>query len=118
VVALAGGARVVVPDAAARPGEEIRFAVRADRMTVAAAARLNAVGSGDAVLADGSSGAIFASVASVEYQGAWIKLGLASPDAEEVCVLVSEAEFDARPVAPGDRVEARWRAASAHVLGG
>ncbi len=96
-VRLADGSALAVPGAPAGP---VRVAVRTDRLRL------------DADLPNRLAGRITA----VEYHGLHVRLGLAGPDGEDHAILLTEAAFFARPVAPGDSVVAGFAPEDAHPL--
>jgi putative spermidine/putrescine transport system ATP-binding protein len=61
-------------------------------------------------------GAVEALVRAVEYTGTGFALTLAGAGADDLTVLLDEAEYRARPAAPGDRVGLTWAAADARPL--
>ncbi|MEJ0017832.1 MAG: ABC transporter ATP-binding protein [Acetobacteraceae bacterium] len=83
------------------PSDRGLIAVRADRC------RLGAVGAGPHV-----SGR----VAAVEYQGAMVRVALATDRGEEASALLPDGDFYARPVEPGDAATLVWSERDAHVL--
>jgi putative spermidine/putrescine transport system ATP-binding protein len=87
---------------------EGRFAVRNDHVRIAAGA-------------DAEDGAcsLAGTVVDIEYQGAYVVLGLQARDAAgptNVSVMLPEAQFLARRPAPGDRVGLSWAREHAHRL--
>jgi putative spermidine/putrescine transport system ATP-binding protein len=83
-----------------------KLAVRNDHMRIAPA------GAGEPAGLPGT-------VTDVEYQGSYVLLGLAARDAagaSSVSVMLPEAQFVARPYAPGDAVHLSWAGADAHPL--
>jgi putative spermidine/putrescine transport system ATP-binding protein len=85
-----------------------KLAVRNDHMLIAPATpgRLD-------------DGTLPGTVTDVEYQGTYVLLGLHARDAtgtHEVSVMLPEAQFAARPYAPGDAVELSWLHDNAHPL--
>ena len=85
-----------------------KLAVRNDHMLIAPAQGALAVGS-----------TLPGTVTDVEYQGTYVLLGLRAKDAagaREVSVMLPEAQFVARPYAPGDSVELSWLHDNAHPL--
>ena len=110
-----GDARFRVPAAGHAIGEEAAFVVRADRIVIGERAkRLQAVG------AEISPGAPFntvaATVASLEYHGASVRLRLAASGLDDFTVTLGESQYDAWPVAVGDPVAASWATADVHLL--
>ena len=101
----AGAGVFHLPDAEGALGSRIDFTVRADKIGLAR---------------DGQSlqsrNHLPARVRSVEYQGAWVQVGLEADCADEFSVSISEGDFDSAPVAVGDRVTASWETADAHRL--
>jgi putative spermidine/putrescine transport system ATP-binding protein len=83
------------------PTDRGLIAIRADRC------RLGAIGGGPYV-----SGR----VAAVEYQGAMVRVAVATDAGEEASALLSDGDFYARPVAPGDAATLVWSDRDAHVL--
>jgi putative spermidine/putrescine transport system ATP-binding protein len=103
----AGEGRFLVPKPDLDPGELVFFAVRNDKISIASKA-------GDE---DMPGSRMPGTVHSVEYQGAWVQVGLDAPDAEEFTVMLNESTFYADPVAVGDRVAATWSVDDVHLLG-
>ena len=83
------------------PTDRGLIAVRADRC------RLGATGAGPYV-----SGR----VAAVEYQGAMVRVAVATDAGEEASALLPDGDFYARPVEPGDAATLVWSDRDAHVL--
>jgi putative spermidine/putrescine transport system ATP-binding protein len=86
------------------PSQRGLIAVRADRCRLAAAP---GAGVGPSV-----SGRI----AAVEYQGAMVRVALATDGGEEASALLPDNDFYARPVSPGDAATLMWSERDAHVL--
>jgi putative spermidine/putrescine transport system ATP-binding protein len=85
-----------------------KVAVRADRLRLGGPAR----DSHDAASRAGS-------VVAVEYQGTYVQIAVAPAGAEPGppwTVTLSDADFDAAPVAPGEAVTVWWSPAEAHPL--
>ena len=55
-------------------------------------------------------------VAAVEYQGAMVRVALATEGGEEAAALLPDGDFYARPVEPGDVATLMWSERDAHVL--
>jgi putative spermidine/putrescine transport system ATP-binding protein len=55
-------------------------------------------------------------VAAVEYQGAMVRVALATDGGEEASALVPDGDFYARPVEPGDVAALVWSERDVHVL--
>ncbi len=110
------GARFRVPSRAARPGETMAFALRADKVGLGQRVeQLKAVG---AELSDAPPvNRLSATVAAVEYQGAAVQVRLHAEGCDEFAVSLGESRFFAQPVAIGDRVEASWTEGDVHPLG-
>ncbi len=102
----ADGGRFRVPRTDAEIGAPIIFVVRSDKVEV---------GKGDAALRRVDN-RLPGTVRSVEYQGAWVQIGLEASDIDEFTVMLNESEFYANPISAGDRVVATWAAADVHVL--
>ncbi|MEK7687820.1 MAG: ABC transporter ATP-binding protein [Pseudomonadota bacterium] len=106
------GGHNVIPAAVARApampgrGGGSLVAIRADRMTVQAGA------SGEIGVSSLSGVA-----RSVEYLGATVQVGIDVAGLETLSAVISEARFDASPVAPGQPVVLSWRPEDVHVLG-
>ena len=96
IVALADGSAIVLPEA---PPGPVRVAVRTDRMK----------------LESGLPNQVAGEVTAVEYHGLHVRLGFAALG-EAHSILLSEAEFAARPVSLGDRVVAGFTQDDAHLL--
>jgi putative spermidine/putrescine transport system ATP-binding protein len=109
-VKLAGGrwAEFNEPNGAA-PNRTVHFSVRRDRI------KLVPAGGSDAKL---SVNSITGRVRATEYQGSWVKITLEGTGSDEFVVNLPDSEFFARPVKPGDAVEAHWSADEVHVLKG
>jgi putative spermidine/putrescine transport system ATP-binding protein len=82
-------------------GSQGPIAVRADRC------RLGLVGDGPHV-----SG----TVTAVEYQGAMVRVALATDPGDEASALVPDSLFYERPVEPGDKTTLVWSERDAHAL--
>ena len=78
------------------------YAVRADRLKLAAAAPAGAASS--------------ATVTDVEYQGMTVHVAMIRKDGTELLATLPEAEFDRAPVQVGDTVEVAWQPADRHEL--
>ncbi|WAP68312.1 ABC transporter ATP-binding protein [Jiella pelagia] len=78
------------------------YAVRADRLKLAAAAPAGAASS--------------ATVTDVEYQGMTVHVAMTRKDGTELLATLPEAEFDRAPVQVGDTVEVAWQPADRHEL--
>lgn len=90
-----GGRYAFAPRAKVRAGQEIRFAVRRDKIR----------------LEQGQSAvdnALPGKVINVEYQGTFVKVELSTPQTEEFVAYLPEADFFANPFHFGDQVVARW----------
>jgi putative spermidine/putrescine transport system ATP-binding protein len=105
------GGHNVLPAAVARvrahdSGEAATFvAIRADRITLQ---------SGTAPVDANSLSGI---TRSVEYLGATVQVGIDVAGLEPLSAVLSEARFDANPVAPGQPVVLSWTPKDVHVLG-
>jgi putative spermidine/putrescine transport system ATP-binding protein len=55
-------------------------------------------------------------VASVEYQGPLVRVGMLAESGDELSALLPDHAFHARPLAPGDATVLSWPAAAAHDL--
>jgi len=86
------------------PSSRGLIAVRADKTSLSR----TALPAGDTALP--------ATVRSVEYQGTYVLLTLASEPVPELNVMLPEAQFDAAPWQPGDSACAHWEAADIHPL--
>jgi putative spermidine/putrescine transport system ATP-binding protein len=84
------------------PSEHGLIAVRADRC------RLDVM--------PGAGPSVSGRVAAVEYQGAMVRVALATDGGEEASALVSDGDFYASPVEPGDTATLVWSERDAHVL--
>ena len=100
------GGHNVLPAAVARArGDAPLVAIRADRMAVRATA------SGE-VGASSISGV----ARSVEYLGSTVQVGIEVVGLEPLSAVVTEANFDASPVRPGQAVVLSWKPEDVHVL--
>jgi putative spermidine/putrescine transport system ATP-binding protein len=79
------------------------IAVRADRLKLT-------------LPATHSPSKLSATVRSVEYQGTHLQITLAAPDATELTATLSEAEYDATPVNPGEAAAVDWSDRDVHRL--
>jgi putative spermidine/putrescine transport system ATP-binding protein len=96
-------------------GSVVHVAIRGDRMHInRAGQRLRAVGSGNGL--GPSRESLQSRVASVEYQGAVVKLRLEADWCEEASVTLSDRSFYTAPVAEGDTVAVGWNDADAHIV--
>ena len=100
----AGNFRVPADDLA--EGKDVAFAVRSDKISVGA--QVGKVG----------ENAVAGRIRSIEYQGAWVKLGLDADDMDELTVVLAEDIFDAGPVAIAEPVVASWQTRDIHILSG
>ena len=87
-------------------GEEVVFAVRSDKITIAQQ------------LGESPHNSIVGQVRSVEYQGAWVKLGLDTDEIDELTIVLTEDVFNASPVAIADVLEASWQMGDIHLVSG
>jgi putative spermidine/putrescine transport system ATP-binding protein len=78
------------------------IAVRADRLKLAPPAR--------------GPSKFSATVRSVEYQGTHVQITLAAANANELTATLSEAEYDATPVHPGETAAVDWSDRDVHRL--
>jgi putative spermidine/putrescine transport system ATP-binding protein len=105
------GGHNVLPAAVARArvayggGEAAYVAIRADRMTVQPGTAPT-----DATSLTGVA-------RSVEYLGSTVQVGIDVVGLETLSAVVSEARFDAAPVAPGQAVTLSWMPGDVHALG-
>ncbi|MDJ0949134.1 MAG: ABC transporter ATP-binding protein [Alphaproteobacteria bacterium] len=105
-----GGQRFRVPSPSVPTGASIAFAVRADKIALEKAAQTQST--------DGHSGALPGTVTSVEYQGAWVQVGLDAAGVDEFTVALNESAFFDQPVEVGDQVSAVWALEHVHLLAG
>ncbi len=84
------------------PSEHGLIAVRADRC------RLDVM--------PGAGPSVSGRVAAVEYQGAMVRVALATDGGEEASALLPDGDFYASPVEPGDAATLVWSERDAHVL--
>jgi putative spermidine/putrescine transport system ATP-binding protein len=83
------------PRAAVKPGQDIRFAVRRDKIRLA---------QGQSPAANTMPGKVI----NVEYQGTFVKVELATAQDEEFVAYLPESDYFANPFRYGDEVVARW----------
>ncbi len=103
----ANGTRFLTRADGVQQGDAISFSVRSDRIALAR-------GEGTALKDDFNR--IKGVMTSVEYQGSWVRLGMASPDSDDFVMSVDEAAYFADPIAVGDQVSASWDTDEVHVL--
>jgi putative spermidine/putrescine transport system ATP-binding protein len=115
-----GGERFLVGRTDRAVGQQVSFALRADKIGIR-----DDGGAQRAVGADVSPGEqagaevanrLTATVGLVEYQGAAVALRLHAEGFDEFSLTMDEARFYERPVAAGDRVTVGWDARDAHLL--
>ena len=106
VAKLIGGHNVLPAAVARGTGRSPLVAIRADRMTVRAG---GAAGIG--------ASSLQGVVRSVEYLGATVQVGIDVAGLEPLSAVVSEADFDASPVIPGQPVVLLWKPEDVHALG-
>ena len=102
----AGGASFRVPRPTADLGEQVNFAVRSDKIDL--------LGAEDAI--PEAQTRLPGRVRSVEYQGAWVQVGLEAEGIDEFAVTLNEGDFYAAPVSVGDTVVATWGSENVHLL--
>lgn len=109
VLTTAGGARLRVPDGAARlsPGKDVHVAVRRDRLALRRSHR-------EVTEDDGNK--LAGMVESIEYQGSYVKLGVDVGSSEEFVAQVSDELFFSSPLAIGAPVWLRWDARDTVLL--
>jgi len=112
------GQRFVVPASDVAVGHEVTFAVRSDKMSLAAAALPPPAGVRAALSNGMASGrnAVHAMVRSVAYRGAWVQLNLETSALEECTVTMHDSAFFDKPVAVGSPVVATWAVEDVHLL--
>ncbi len=104
-MALADGGCIVLPPDAAGASGAVQLAVRSDRMRLLAP-----------LLPNAATNRLDAKVTAVEYHGPFVRIGLRDRGDAAHSLLLSEAEFFARPVSLGDAVVAGFEPADAHLL--
>ena len=121
---------VVMEDGADPPGRRRRARcssgrpTRSSRASSAAITCCRATGGLIAVRADrcrlaatpSGGPSVSGRVAAVEYQGAMVRVALATDGGEEASALLPDRDFYARPVEPGDAATLMWSEREAHVL--
>ena len=100
------GTTYLAPVADLSPGASVSFAVRSDKIALSRPGDTPATNS------------VTSDVGLVEYQGAWVKLGLKAPETGELTVILTEDVFNQMPVQIGDRVVVSWIQSDIHFLGG
>jgi putative spermidine/putrescine transport system ATP-binding protein len=88
------------------PAAGAKVAVRSDRMRLSRDGASTGTGTG-----------LAATVQSVEYQGTYVLVTLAS-NAGEISAMLPEGSFDAAPWAPGEAATVSWQPVHAHALQG
>lgn len=61
-------------------------------------------------------GRIYGRVTAVEYQGAMVRVAMATDPGSEASALVPDRDFYAEPVSPGDAATPVWAEQNAHAL--
>jgi putative spermidine/putrescine transport system ATP-binding protein len=96
--------RFSVPAAGnAAVGDEVRFSVRRDRISISTGAR-------------SSLNSMSGRVTSIEYQGTYVKVGLHTPTNEEFVVYLTDEAYFKAPLGVGQGVIASWLPEHNHVL--
>ncbi len=105
VVAGPGGIRYDLPGANdAKPGAEVRFSVRRDRVRI--------------VDGPADRNGISGTVINVEYQGTFVKVALETGQGEEFMLYMNDEAYFARPKEVGDTVHVAWEPEMNHFLRG
>jgi putative spermidine/putrescine transport system ATP-binding protein len=111
------GARFALAAHALNGSQRVRFAVRTDRIALHPG-NARAPTPQPGMPAAGEPGnALPATVATVQYQGSYVLIGLEGDGLDEFNVTLHERAFDQTPVAPGEPVIATWSPEDMHVLG-
>jgi putative spermidine/putrescine transport system ATP-binding protein len=101
-LALADGSAIRIDEAVPAGSDTVRVAVRSDRMRFVPPAEF--------------ANRVAGEVTAVEYHGPFVRVGLQDTGGADHSLMLSEAEFYARPVALGERVVAGFKPEDAHVL--
>jgi putative spermidine/putrescine transport system ATP-binding protein len=88
-----------------KQGDDVRFAVRRDKIRV-----LKSV--------EQDKNTMSGEVASVEYQGTFVKVGMTTPQDDEFIVYMGDDDYFAEPLNVGDPVVADWSAENVCMLVG
>ncbi len=111
-VRLRTGGTVAIPPRRAQTRDaeagDVEFTVRSDRIRLAPRADTTPAG----------HNSLAATIVSIEYQGALVRIGLETDGGDAVSVLMTESGFEQRPVQAGGRVTAIWAIDDGHVLAG
>ena len=99
---LADGSAIHLDEAAADRRGPVQLAVRSDRMRLMPPAAL--------------PNQLHGAVTAVEYHGSFVRIAMQDRAGADHSLLLSEAEYQARPVAPGEQVVAGFAPADVHVL--
>jgi putative spermidine/putrescine transport system ATP-binding protein len=83
---------------------------------VSVALRVDRVGLGATLAADRAADVFFGDVRVVEFHGPVVQIRLAVAGVDDFAATIDEADFFARPVEPGERVELRCKLEDVHVL--
>ena len=111
-----GGERFLVSKSSAAMGNNVAFALRADKIDlVNQSETLRAVGA-DASPDRANANRLNAKVGLVEYQGAVVALRLHAEGFDEFSMTMDESRFYEQPVTIGDSVTVGWDAKDAHLL--
>lgn len=101
------GAEFSVPKVASPAGSEVAFSLRTDRVFLARRT------GGESAL---GVNRLPATVALVEYQGAWVRVGLDVGTPGEYSALLSDRQFLQAPFHVGERVTMGWNIEDVHCL--
>ncbi len=101
-LALSDGCAIRLDESFTVSSDVVRLAVRTDRMRLLAN--------------DQAMNRLAGEVTAVEYHGPFVRVGLQDKAGSDHSLLLSEADFYARPVALGERVFAGFQPADVHVL--
>lgn len=106
----ANGTRFRVGTNGLGQGDVVSFSVRSDHVALTREGAEARTGPSDGL------NRITGVMTSVEYQGSWVRLGMASPGSNDFIMAMDEASYFADPIAVGDRVAASWGMGEAHIL--
>lgn len=113
-----GGQRFVVPVSHAAIGQDVTFAIRSDKVSLAPTTLppLPLEQPDGQGLTAHQHNTLYATVRSVAYQGAWVQLSLEAPALDALTATLTDSTFFEKPIAVGSTVAATWTMEDVHLL--
>lgn len=106
-----GEFRFTLPSEGLSVGSPVDAAIRSDKI------KMTVIPSGTSDSAPGPDDRFTATIASIEYLGLWVRLGLELPGLTDFRVSQPDTEFFANSLRVGDRVRVSWSSSNLHRLG-